>query len=343
MHLPLRRFLPLLCSASIATVALPPFIHADEPAPAPAPAPPWPKTAPVFDHVVVVLEENKTYEEVIGNAWAPYINSVLRKEGALLTQMYGEEHWSEGNYFWLFSGDNHGMGFADKMPQKPLTTSNLGEQLLKAGHTFIGYSENLPSVGSKVIFAPPPPDRALYARKHVPWVSFSNVPDSASVPFTEFPKDAAGFEKLPTVSFVIPNLLSDMHDGSPKDSVPTGDTWLKQNIDAYYQWAKTHNSLLIVTFDENDNKAGYRGLTNPMIVVDGADPEFRRSLQNQIPTIFAGAHIKAGEYPEALGVTHVNLLRTLESMYGLNKSGAQQPNALGAGITDDFIVTDVFQ
>lgn len=333
-NFPLRLLLALNCSFAFA-------LHADEPATTPAPA--WPKTAPVYDHVVIVLEENKNYEEIIDNAWAPYINSVLRKEGAVLTQMFGEEHWSEGNYFWLFSGDNHGMGFADKMPQHPLTASNFGQQLLKKGLTFLGYSENLPSVGSTVVTAPPPPDRTLYARKHVPWVSFSNVPAETSVPFTTFPKDVAGFEKLPTLSFVIPNLLNDMHDGSPKDSVPLGDRWLKDNIDAYYQWAKTHNSLLVVTFDENDNKAGYRGLTNPAVVVGGADPEFRRSLQNRIPTIFAGAHIKPGEYSEISGLTHVNLLRTFEAMYGLGRSGAQQPNALGAGISDDYVVTDVFQ
>ncbi|MEI9898382.1 MAG: alkaline phosphatase family protein [Chthoniobacter sp.] len=309
----------------------------------PAPAPAWPKTLPVYDHIVIVLEENKNYEEIIDNVWAPYINTVLRKEGAVFTQMFGEEHWSEGNYFWLFSGDDHGMGFADKMPQRPLTTSNLGEQILKKGSTFKGYSENLPAVGSAVVYAPPPPDRTLYARKHVPWVSFSNVPPSASVPFTEFPKDAAGFQNLPTISFVIPNLLNDMHDGNPKDSVPLGDAWLKTNIDAYYQWAKTHNSLLVVTFDENDNKAGYRGLTNPGVVPGpGPDQEFRRDVQNRIPTFFAGAHVKAGEFPEGNGLTHVNLLRTFEAMYGLERCGAQQPNALGAGITDDYFITDIF-
>ena len=59
-------------------------------------------------------------------------------------------------------------------------------------------------------------------------------------------------------------------------------------------------------------------------------------------TILAGAHIKPGDYPEGKGVTHVNLLRTLEAMYTLNKSGAQQQHALNAGITDDFILTDIF-
>ena len=50
------------------------------------------------------------------------------------------------------------------------------------------------------------------------------------------------FSKLPTVSFVVPNLCHDMHDCSVKD----GDHWLAQNIDPYARWARTHNSLLIL-------------------------------------------------------------------------------------------------
>lgn len=208
----------------------------------------------------------------------------------------------------------------------------------------MGYSEDLPAAGSDVIVFPPKPQRALYARKHVPWVSFNNIPSTCSVPFTEFPKDIAGFKALPTLSIVIPNLINDMHDGKPSDSVPLGDQWLKQNIDAYYQWAKDNNSLLIITFDENDDKAKYKGLTNPLIEVGpGPDQEFRRDAQNQIPTIFAGAHIKGGDYAEGKGITHVNILRTLEAMYGLAKCGTQQPNALGAGISDDYIISDIFQ
>ena len=44
---------------------------------------------------------------------------------------------------------------------------------------------------------------------------------------------------LPTVAFVIPNLNNDMHNGKPAQSIPAGDTWLRQNLDDYYQWAKT--------------------------------------------------------------------------------------------------------
>jgi hypothetical protein len=135
-----------------------------------------------------------------------------------------------------------------------------------------------------------------------------------------------------------------MHDGKIAESIPAGDAWLKEHLDGYYQWAKTHNSLLILTFDESDDKEGYAGLTNPW--VEPTD-ELRKDLQNRIVTIFAGARIKPSDYPEGPGVTHVNLLRTLEAMYGLPRSGAQQPNAAGGNrngdrITDDAIVTDVF-
>jgi hypothetical protein len=306
---------------------------------APAPA----KALPVYDHIVIVFEENKDYEQIVNNEWTPYISSVLCKEGAVFTRMYAEEHHSEGNYFWLLSGSNQNVAFLDKMPRHSLDTPNLPEQLIRKGLSFTGYAEDLPAIGSDVTFYPAKPARPLYARKHVPWVSFSNIPASDSVPFSEFPEDPAKFSALPTLAIVIPNLINDMHDGKPAESVPLGDAWLRDHLDAYYQWAKSHNSLLLVTFDENDDRAGYSGLTNPNVVPgDGPDQEFRRDVQNRIPTIMAGAHIKPGEYAEGQGITHVNLLRTLEAMYGLDKTGAQQQNAAGFGIADDYIVTDVF-
>ena len=290
-----------------------------------APAPPWPAGLPVYDHIVIVVEENKDYEQITDRSAAPYINDTLKREGANLTQMYAEEHHSQGNYFWLFSGSNQNVGFDDHIPLQPIGASNLGEQLMRAGHSFKGYAEGLPSIGSRVIQA------GLYARKHVPWISFSNIPNgttvatSSNLRFQDFPSD---YSALPTIAFVIPNLVNDMHNGS----IIAGDTWLRKHIDGYYNWAKQHNSLLILTFDENNH--GPKGLTNP------ADMEPER--RNRIVTILAGAHIKPGDYPEGKGVTHVNLLRTLEAMYTLNKSGAQQQHALNAGITDDFILTDIF-
>jgi|SRR6266568_2986347 len=124
-----------------------------------------------------------------------------------------------------------------------------------------------------------------YPRKHNPWVNFSNVSSSSNLRFADFPTNYAS---LPKVSIVVPNLCNDMHDCS----VSTGDTWLKNNLGGYATWAKTNNSLLLVTFDEDDHSAG-----------------------NHIPTLFYGAHVKTGGYSEH--ITHYTVLRTLESLAGL--------------------------
>jgi acid phosphatase len=292
----------------------------------------WPAGLPVYDHIVIVIEENKDYEEIIGNKRASYINDILKKEGASLTQMYAEEHHSEGNYFYLLSGSNQNVGYTDKIPQSRFNNINLAEELIRTGHSFKGYSEDLREIGSGV------EREGLYARKHVPWISFSNIPNGKTVADSSnlrFPQDfPSDFNQLPTVSFVVPNLRNDMHDGKAAAAIATGDKWLRDHMNAYYQWAKQHNSLLIVTFDENSEFTINGGVTNPR---DG-NPRKR----NRIATIFAGAHIKRGEYPEDKGVTHVNLLRTLEAMYKLNKSGAQAFNALKADIADDFLIKDIF-
>ena len=319
----------------------------------------WPPNLPVYDHIVIVIEENKDVEQIFGDQFhAPYIRK-LASEGALMSRMFGEEHYSQGNYFWLFSGGNHNTGFADQVPSAannpayPFMASNLAEQLIKKGLSFKGYAESLPAIGSQVEFHPPDchGQSCVYARKHVPWISFGNVPNGTSVEtsvnlrFADFPTD---FDRLPTVAFVIPNLDHGMHNGPPGQSIPAGDGWLQKNIDAYYQWAKTHNSLLIITFDENDDKRRYQGLTNPMVNPGSVYPppdayhEYLLDLRNRIVTIFAGAHVKPGVYPEGNGITHVNILRTIEAMYGLAKSGAQQPNAAGVGISDEAIVTGIF-
>jgi acid phosphatase len=319
----------------------------------------WPAGLPVYDHVVIVIEENKDYEQIIDEpgtspSKAPYINQTLRKQGATLTRMFGEEHNSQGNYFWLFSGSNQHVGFRDGVPDKTFHAPNLGAALIAAGRAFKGFSEDLPAIGSTELFGPvgaAPADR-LYARKHAPWVSFANVPNGATVAtssnlrFADFPTDPAGFAALPTVAIVVPNLLNDMHNGEPGISIPRGDAWLKTKLDAYYQWAKTHNSLLIVTWDENDDEAGddphakVLGLTDPAVV---PTDQRTRNQQNRIATVLAGARVRPGDYPQGKGVTHVNLLRTLESMYGLPRSGAQQPHAAASGIHDDYTITDIFE
>jgi hypothetical protein len=112
-----------------------------------------------------------------------------------------------------------------------------------------------------------------------------------------------------------------------------------QSREICVEWATSHNSLLIITFDECDDVSEFTGLTDARS--DPAKGPPYKDIQNHIPTIFAGAHVKHG-YLEAKKATHVNILRTIEAMYGLPKSGMQQDNALQSKISDDPI-TGVFE
>ncbi len=238
-------------------------------------------SVPRPDHVVIVIEENHSYDQIIGSSDAPYINS-LAQQGASFTNAHGVRHPSEPNYLALFSGSTQGLT-SDACP-KNYSGPNLGGELIGAKFSFTGYSESMPSAGYTGCTYPSALN-PLYARKHNPWVDFSDVPASANQPWTSFPGD---YSKLPTVSIVVPNQQNDMHSAS----VQQGDTWLQNNIDGYQQWEQTHNSLLIVTWDEDDSASG-----------------------NQIPTLFVGPMVKAGQYSES--INHYNTLRTLEDMYGL--------------------------
>lgn len=238
---------------------------------------------PKIDHIVVVVEENRSLKAIKGNSEAPYINSLMQ-QGANMTNFYAIEHPSQPNYLDLFSGSNQGVT-DDKVPKKKFSTDNLASELLAKNDTFVGYSEDLPSTGFEGESTRP----GGYARKHNPWVNFINVPKKVNQPLTNFPKD---FTKLPTVSFVIPTLQHDMHDGSIKEA----DKWLRKHIDPYVQWANKHNSLLIVTWDEDDG-----------------------SQNNKIATFFVGPMVKPGQYKDKLN--HFNLLRTLEDLYSLEHAG----------------------
>ena len=218
-------------------------------------------TVPTPAHVVVVMEENHSYSDIIGNtSQAPYMNT-LAGQGALMTSSYAVTHPSDPNYLALYAGNTFGLT-ADECPLAEGNTPNLGSELLGAGYTFKGYSEGLPSTGSTTCSS------GEYASKHSPWVNFSNVPGSDQLPFSSFPS-SSNYASLPTVSWVIPNLDVDMHDGTINEA----DTWLNTNMSAYATWAQSHNSLLIVTWDEDDY-----------------------TENNQVPTIIVGQPVKAGQY-----------------------------------------------
>ena len=314
--------------------------------------------APAFDHIVVVIEENHSFSDIIGSAAAPNINA-LAATGANIVNAstdptgqtsgsHAVRHPSQPNYLELYSGSNQGT-VQDGHPGSsgepfssppPFTTPNLGAALRNAGLSFATYSQGLPSVGFDG------DSSGDYKRKHNPVANWMNnisptanqLPSTVNQPFTAFQAIAASpgsFANLPTVSFVVPDQQNDMHDGT----IQQADAWLKANIiDTYLAWAKTHNSLLIVTWDEDgDNTA-----------------------TNQIATIFAGAKVNPGNYTEAnlnsnnphvgspsdpgiqtptgTAMNHYNVLSTIEDVYGLAHIGG----SFNRRPVSDIFTTPVF-
>src|SRR4051812_21537310 len=234
---------------------------------------------PAYDHIVVVVEENHSFGEIIGNPQAPYLNS-LASGGALLTNYHAVTHPSQPNYFALYAGST--FGIADNGIYN-LPGPTLATVLQSAGRVFTGYIE------------------PLSPRRHDPWRSFS---EGATVEktFDKFP--ASNFDSLPDIAFVIPDLGDDMHDGSTQQA----DTWLRNNIDAYAQWAVTHHSLLMVVWDEDDGTSG-----------------------NRIPGILYGANINPGA--DSTSYDHYDILASLAGSFTLTApNNGATATGLSAGI-----------
>ena len=266
-------------------------------------------------HVIIVIEENHGYDQIMGSDSAAYINK-LACEGAVFTDAHGITHPSQPNYLGIFSGTTQGVtGDQCLQDSTSFTTPNLAEALIKNNYSFKGFGETMPSTGFLKCYYKKSEitHQMLYGRKHCPWVDWlgdkeNQIPTSLSQPMTEFPKN---FNELPTVAFVIPDMDNDMHNITGPGNlaaIARGDRWLKKNLSAYVKWAKTHNSLLILTYDEDEFTA-----------------------QNQIPTIFIGANIKPGTYHEK--IDHYTVLQTLEAMYGLDFTHNK----------DAFVIKDIWK
>ena len=239
------------------------------------------------DHIVVVIEENRGYSQIMDARNSGSYIHALAKRGMLFTQSYGVTHPSQPNYLALFAGStfdvtSNACGYS-------FTTDNLATALLDKGLSFASYAESLPAVGDLSCMS------GAYQRKHNPITNWQGTRLSAemNMPFSAFANLSSGdFSKLPTVSFVIPDQNNDMHDGS----FAAADEWLKTYIDPYVEWAFKHNSLLILTWDEDSGRE-----------------------DNRVVTLFVGPMVKAGTNSQR--INHYNVLRTMLDMYGLPALG----------------------
>jgi hypothetical protein len=279
------------------------------------------------DHVVVVIEQDR-FSDAIGNANFAYLNSIA-PTALVYTNSHGVTHPSEPNGLAILSGSTQGI--TDNGRNYSFSGPNLAKSLFDAGLSFAGFVENLPADGSQVTQAGDSQYPDLYTRNVNPMAQFTDagtLPGGGARANAAINRTFAGFasipttdySSLPTVSYVIPNNLHSTHGsnvaypwaGSPDEQNNdilrrNADAWLRDNIDGYLQWAKTHNSLLVITQDEERWVGGTAQTVTTL--VDG-DPRL----------FVAGTNLA--------NINHHNVLRTIEDMYGLprlNDTAAAAP------------------
>jgi phospholipase C len=251
-------------------------------------------------HIVVIVDENKPAQAVIGSIAAPYLTG-LAHSYAQATHYSAVTHPSLPNYLALTSGTTAGITSDCNPPGGRCldTGSNLAEELDAAGLSWKMYAESMPAPCTRA-------NAALYAVKHNPFLYFPGVTRSAAycrahdVPYARFAADLAKPGTLPAFSFISPNLCDDMHSCS----VAAGDRWLGANVPRILASPAftRQRSLLVITFDEGD------------------------AADNVVPCVFAGPAARRG-VAVATPFTHYSLLRTVEEAWGLPPMTANDAGA----------------
>lgn len=247
---------------------------------------------PSIKKVMVVIFENTDYSAALAQ---PFFAKIAQ-EGVLFTNFDAEAHPSQGNYIALTSGDLNGVtgdGNTD------LNVRNIADLVEAKGLTWKSYVEDYP--GNCFLGA----SSGNYARKHVPFLSYTDIQSSPQrcakiVPATALAADIAN-DQVPNFSLYIPNLKNDGHD----TGVAYADRWFKGAFEPLIQNQNLmRDLLLVVTFDESGGIFG----------------------RNQIYTALIGEHVIPGkQYTDK--ANHFDLLRTIEDGLGIGNLGKKDSTA----------------
>lgn len=242
---------------------------------------------PAFEHVVVIVFENKESTSVIGNPAAPTFNAYARRY-ANLTRYFGVTHPSLPNYLALVSGSTHGI--TSDCTSCVASGKSLADTIEESGRTWKTYAEGLPSAGYLG------PSNRGYAKKHDPFLYFPDVAGNPQrrariVPFSRLAADL-GAGTLPSFSLVVPDLCHSMHDCP----VGVGDAWLRRTVPPLLSLPR---SVVFVVFDEGSTSVRGGGHTVALALGTAVRPKTR--------------------FTRVTG--HYGLLRTIEQAWGLTLLG----------------------
>ena len=305
---------------------------------------------PHYDHILVIVEENKGYSTILEHGLAPHIAQLAKTYGSA-TQMYAERHPSEPNYIAMIGGDTFGVSDDDSWYCVPgstrknckgsnlpnfvphlLNKPSLATQLRDKDLAWRSYQEDIPAPGSLAVFSPETATApaALYASKHNGFVNFASVHNDPNLA-----DELVGFDRLrsdlaagsvPAFALIVPNQCNDMHGmkqakapagcASKNGLIRRGDnelSMLVSQIQASPIWTSpTHNTAVVITWDENGGEDRFSGKQSCCVVDTKNNPGGGR-----IPTIVMTNHGPRG-LSDPRPYNHYSLLRTVEDALGLD-------------------------
>ena len=245
---------------------------------------------PRVTRMVLVIEENHEFGQVIGSRRAPFLNR-LAAHGTLLTRYYAVTHPSLPNYVALLAGSPLGIHGDCRRCHRP--GRNLVDQLEQAHISWKAYYQSLPAPCSAVVKA------GEYAKKTDPFAYLDDVRASPARCHRVVPLDRLRPDlrrgRLPRFVVIVPDLRHDMHSGP----VGEADVFLRRlDRELATSSAWRPGTVLVVTFDEGTTSRGLHGRGG-----------------GHVATVVAGPGVPARH--DATPYTHYALLRSIEHRFGL--------------------------
>ncbi len=286
-------------------------------------------------------------EQILGNAAAPYINSLITPGNSNAVQVsYATTyfnaginvHPSEPNYVWAEAGSDFGFhGDADPAPKNGNTfydlSNHLSGQFTAAGVTWKNYQEDVqlsssPTNSASGTNGPANPFNGSrqfnYAVKHNPEAFFADSATANVFPLSQFFTDlSAG--AVGKFNYITPNQFNDAHSAlnggftymsthftGDQAAIAQGDNFLSQVIPQIMATpAYQDNGTIVIWWDETE----------------GAD-----DTNHPIPEIVISPLAKGNAYASKVLMSHSSDAKTWEEVFGLSFLNNPIP-------TNEFAVT----
>lgn len=309
---------------------------------------------PSYTHIFVIVEENKSYAQLLDPQVAPNLTRLAHDYGAA-TAFYGEVHPSEANYVAMLGGDTFGIhdddafyckpGARDRFcggsakpgyPDHTVYARHLGQQLESKGLSWKGYYGGLPAPGSLAVVAGELQSgdharpAALYASKHSGFLNFAAVQSDPKrsehiVGFDQLDRDL-GTNQLPNFALIVPDQCDEMHGlygaGVPHDCnvlftgglIRRGDRVIG-NLVARLQNTKAWASSENMAIVITFDEGGGGRREGCCAVTPGA---LSNSGGGHTPTLVITNHGPHG-IKDPTPYNHYSLLRTIEDAFGIEE------------------------